>query len=55
MVKKNNNNTLIDEPFEEINVPVMKPTPYVPRRRPPIYIERNFNRFADWLFNDLRA
>ena len=48
MPKKNNNNiTLIDEPIEEINVPVMKPTPYVPRRRPSIHIERNFNRFAD--------
>ena len=47
MVKKNNNNTLIDEPIEEINVPVMKPTPYVPRRRPSIHTERNFNRFAD--------
>ena len=38
---------IIDEPIEEINAPVMKPTPYVPRRGPPIYIKRNFDRFAD--------
>ena len=40
---------IMDEPIEEINVPVMKPTRYVPRRIPPIRIERNFNRFADWI------
>ena len=43
------NNSILDEPIEEINVSVMKPTPYVPRRRPPIRIERNFDRFADWI------
>ena len=42
---------ILDSPIEEINVPVMKPTPYVPRRRPPIYIRRNFNRFADWIMS----
>ena len=39
----------MDEPIEEINVPVMKPIPYDPRRgKPPfITIRRNFNRLAD--------
>ena len=39
--------SILDEPIEEIDVPVLKPTPYTPRRRPPIRIERNFARFAD--------
>ena len=40
---------IMDEPIEEINVPVMKPIPYDQRRgRPPfITIRRNFNRLAD--------
>ena len=39
----------MDEPIEEINVPVMKPIPYDQRRgKPPfIIIRRNFNRFAN--------
>ena len=41
----------MDEPIEEINVPVMKPTLYVPRKKPSIHIERNFNRFADWIMD----
>ena len=40
---------IMDEPIEEINVPVMQPTRYVPRKKPSIRIERNFNRFADWI------
>ena len=40
---------IMDEPIEEINVPVMRPIPYDPRRgKPPfIRIRRNFVRFAD--------
>ena len=45
------NNSILDEPIEEINVPVMQPTRYVPRRRPAIIIERSFNRFADWMMS----
>ena len=41
----------MDEPIEEINVPVMKPTLYIPRKKPSIHIERNFNRFADWIMD----
>ena len=43
------NNPILDEPIEEINVPVMQPTRYTTRRRPAIFIERSFNRFADWI------
>ena len=49
------NDSILDSPIEEINVPVMKPTPYVPRRRrrrkAPTRIKRNFNRFANWIMN----
>ena len=41
--------SILDEPIEEINVPVMQPTRYNPRRGPAIYINRPFNRFADWI------
>ena len=44
-----NNNSILDSPIEEINVPILKPTRYNPRRGPPLRIERNFNRFADWI------
>ena len=40
---------LLDEPIEEINVPVMQPTRYNPRRGSVIYIKRSFNKFADWI------
>ena len=43
--------SILDEPIEEINVSVMKPTRYVPRRRPTISIERSFDRFADWIMS----
>ena len=49
--KKMTKNTLIDDPIEEINVPILKPTPYTPKRRPFIYIQRSFNRFADWIIS----
>ena len=45
--KMNNNNPILDRPIEEINEPVMKPTPYVPKRKPNIIIKRYFDRFAD--------
>ena len=38
---------IMDEPIEEIKVPVIKPTRYVPRKPPFIIIRRNFNRFAE--------
>ena len=41
--------SILDEPIEEINVPVMQPTRYTPKRRPAIYIKRFFDRFADWI------
>ena len=41
--------SILDEPIEEINVPVLRPTRYVPRRRPAILVERTFDRFADWI------
>ena len=43
----------MDEPIEEINVPVMNPIPYDPRRGKPsfITIRRNFDRFADWIMD----
>ena len=40
---------ILDEPIEEINVPVMQPTRYTPKRKPAIYIKRSFNKFADWI------
>ena len=43
--------SLLDESIEEINVPVMKPTRYVPRKKPLIYIKRHFGRFADWIIS----
>ena len=49
--KMMSNNSILDEPIEEINVPVMQPTRYVPSRRPAIFIERSFNRFADWIMS----
>ena len=45
------NNSILDSPIEEINVPILRPTRYVPRREPPLLIYRNFNRFADWIVN----
>ena len=45
------NNSILDGPIEEINVPILKPTRYVQRRGPPLRIERNFNGFADWMMN----
>ena len=45
------NNSILDSPIEEINVPILRPTRYVQRRRPPMLIYRNFNRFADWIVN----
>ena len=41
------NNSILDNPIEEINVPILRPTRYVQRREPPLLIERNYNRFAD--------
>ena len=43
--------SIMDEPIEEINVPVMKPIPYEGRQSPPLTIRRNFNRFADWIID----
>ena len=43
--------SILDEPIEEINVPVLQPTRYVPRRRPAILVERSFDRFADWIMS----
>ena len=49
--KMMNNNSILDSHIEEINVPILRPTRYVPRREPPLLIYRNFNRFADWIMN----
>ena len=46
-----NTRNIMDEPIEEINVPILRPTRYDPRREPPLLIYRNFNRFADWIVN----
>ena len=44
--------SLLDEPIEEINVPVMRPTRYTQRKKPPfIYIKRYFGEFADWIIS----
>ena len=43
--------SIMDEPIEEINVPVMKPVTYKRSKSPPIMIRRNFNRFADWIID----
>ena len=43
--------SIMDEPIEEINVPVMKPIPYKRDKSPPIMIRRNFNRFANWIID----
>ena len=44
--------SIMDEPIEEVNVPVMKPIPYDERRgSPPLTIRRNFNRFVDWIMD----
>ena len=48
---KMENNSILDEPIEEINVPVLQPTRYVPRRRPAMLVERSFDRFADWIMS----
>ena len=45
--KMMNNNPILDRPIEEINVSVMQPTRYTPRRKPYIIIKRYFDRFAD--------
>ena len=39
--------SIMDEPIEEVNYPALKPTRYIPRRAPPVSIERNLNRFED--------
>ena len=49
--RMSSNNSILDSPIEEINEPILRPTRYVPRREPPLRIERNFNRFADWIVN----
>ena len=49
--KMMNNNPILDEPIEEINVPVMQPTRYTPKRRPFIYINRSFDKFTDWILS----
>ena len=46
--------SILDEPIEEINVPVMQPTRKIkmsvaPKRKPAIYVRRSFNKFADWI------
>ena len=46
-----NTRNIMDEPIEERNVPILRPTRYDPRREPPLLIYRNFNRFADWIVN----
>ena len=43
--------SIMDEPIEEIDVPVMKPIPYKRGKSPPLTIRRNFNRFADWIID----
>ena len=43
--------SIMDEPIEEINVPVMKPIPYKRGASPPIAIRRNFDRFANWIID----
>ena len=43
--------SLLDESIEEINVPVMKPTRYTPKRKPAITINKSFDRFADWIMS----
>ena len=43
--------SIMDEPIEGINVPVMKPIPYKRGKSPPLTIRRNFNRFADWIID----
>ena len=46
------NNPILDKPIEEINVPVMRPTRYTQRKKPPfIYIKRHFGEFADWIIS----
>ena len=42
-----NDNSILDSPIEEINVPILKPTRYVPRKPQSMIIRRNFTRFAD--------
>ena len=46
-----NNSTILDSPIEEINVSILKPTRYVPRKPPSMIIRRNFSRFADWIID----
>ena len=45
------NNSILDSPIEEINIPILKPTRYVPRKPQSMVIRRNFSRFADWIMN----
>ena len=45
------NNHILDEPIEEINAEILKPTRYVPRKPPSMIIRRNFSRFADWIID----
>ena len=49
--RMSSNDSILGSPIEEINIPILRPTRYVPRREPPLLIERNFNRFADWIMN----
>ena len=39
--------SIMDEPIEEVNYPVLRPTRYVATREPPVIIERNLGRFED--------
>ena len=43
------NNPILDEPIEEINVPVMQLTRYTPKRKPAIRVRRSLNEFANWI------
>ena len=59
------NNYILDEPIEEINVPVMKPIPYVAKvaslrsltrnyveslvRKSAANARKTINKFADWI------
>ena len=61
------NNSILDEPIEEINVPVMKPIPYVAKvaslrnltrnyveslvRKSAADVRKTINKFADWIIS----
>ena len=65
--KMMSNNPILDEPIEEINVPVMKPLPYVARvaslrslvrnyveslvRKSAANARKTINKFADWILS----